>query len=69
METLTIKVKNKEKLLFIYEVLKYFDFVELPDKQENNEIYQNHDFFKSAGLWQNREINQETLRKKAWKRD
>jgi hypothetical protein len=69
METLTIKIKNREKLLFIYEVLRYFDFVELPEIENKKEIKPNHNFFSSAGLWKDREISQETLRKKAWKRD
>jgi hypothetical protein len=68
MEILTIKVKNKEKLLFIYEVLKYFDFVELPEFENVNKSEQKHDFFSSAGIWQNRDISQETLRNKAWKK-
>ncbi len=69
METLTIKIKNREKLLFIYEILRYFDFVELPKVENIKAVEQKHDFFSSAGLWQDREISQETLRKKAWKRD
>ncbi len=69
METLTIKIKNREKLLFIYEVLRYFDFVELPNVENTKEVEQKHDFFSSAGLWKNREISQETLRKKAWRTD
>ena len=28
-----------------------------------------HDFFKSAGMWKDRNITQESLRKKAWKRN
>ncbi len=69
METLTIKIKNREKLLFIYEVLRYFDFVELPEVENTKEVEQKHDFFSSAGLWQGREISQKTLRQKAWKKD
>ncbi|RLD73988.1 MAG: hypothetical protein DRJ10_17285 [Bacteroidetes bacterium] len=69
METLTIKVKNKERLLFLYEVLRYYDFVELPDLSEITQDISKHDFFQSAGLWKNRDITQEALREKAWKRD
>ncbi len=69
METLTIKIKDREKLLFICEILRYFDFVELPEIENTKKTEQKHDFFSSAGLWQDREISQETLRKKAWKKD
>jgi len=69
METLTIKVKNKERLLFLYEVLRYYDFVELPDLPEITQDISKHDFFQSAGLWKNRNITQEALRNKAWKKD
>ena len=68
METLTIKVKNKERLLFIYEILKSFDFVELPEIGKPPANEGTHDFFSSAGLWKDRDISQENLRKKAWKR-
>ena len=69
METLTIKVKNKERLMFLYEVLRYYDFVELPELLNKTEKKIEHDFFSSAGLWEKRDISQESLRKKAWKRD
>lgn len=66
METLTIKVKNKERLIFLYEVLRYYDFVELPDLQDVETKDDKCDFFQSAGIWKERDITQETLRKKAW---
>ena len=69
METLTIKVKNKERLMFLYEMLRYYDFLELPKLQETIKEETEHNFFQSAGMWKNRNITQETLRKKAWKRD
>ncbi len=69
METLTIKVKNKERLMFLYEMLSYYDFLELPKLQKTVKEKTEHNFFLSAGMWKNRDITQETLRKKAWKRD
>ncbi len=68
METLTIKVKNKERLLFLYEVLRYYDFVELPDLDIIEKKENKHDFFASAGIWKDRDITQEKLRKRAWNR-
>lgn len=32
----------------------------------NNSKHNNHDFFKSAGLWKDRDIDANDLRKKAW---
>ena len=69
METLTIKVKTKERLMFLYEMLRYYDFVELPELSEIKQENKEHDFFQSAGMWKNRDITQEELRKKAWKKD
>jgi len=69
METLTIKVKNKERLMFLYEMLRYYDFLELPElKEQDKEEDTEHNFFQSAGMWKNRNITQETLRNKAWKK-
>ena len=68
METLTIRIKNKERLQFIYEILKSFDFVELPEIGKTPAKDNTHDFFSSAGLWKDRDISQESLRKEAWKR-
>lgn len=69
METLTIKVKNKERLMFLYEMLSYYDFIELPKLKKNLSNKTEHDFLKSAGLWKDKEITQETLRHKAWKKE
>lgn len=68
MESLTIKVKSKEHLLFLYKILKSFDFVELPEIEKISANKVTHDFFSSAGLWKDRDISQESLRDKAWKR-
>ena len=55
--------------MFLYEMLRYYDFLELPKLQETVKEKTEHDFFQSAGMWKNRDITQETLRKKAWKRN
>lgn len=68
METLTIKVKSKEHLLFLYKILKSFDFVELPEIEKTSDKKVTHDFFSSAGLWKGRDISQESLRNNAWKK-
>ena len=68
METLIIKVKNKERLMFLYEMLSYYDFIELPKLKNKVDKKTKHDFFESAGMWKDRDITQETLRNKAWKK-
>ena len=67
METLTIKVKNRERLLFLYRLLKYFDFVELPEMKDETGASSKGDFFTIAGIWKDREVSQESIRKKAWR--
>ena len=69
METLTIKIKDKERLKFIYEILSHFDFVELPERVFSKHSKNEHDFFSSAGLWQDRDISIKSLRNKAWEKD
>ena len=68
MEAVTIYVKNKEYIKFLYKVLEYFDFVVLPHKQTIEKTEESYDFFASAGIWKDREITQDELRAKAWNR-
>ena len=42
------------------EILDFAEFV------KSREVEEQDDFFVLAGLWENREINQESLRKQAW---
>lgn len=69
MNTLTIHLKNKEKKRFILDILKQFDFLTIEGTSEikQSKIVFKHDFFASSGNWDGRYINQEDLRKKAWK--
>ena len=67
MESLTIYAKNTEQIDFLYKFLQHLDFVVMPSKKQiaKNKEY---DFFKSAGIWENRNISQSDLRAKAWKK-
>ena len=67
METLTIKVKNRERLLFLYRLLEYFDFVELPEIKDKSGNFSDGDFFGTAGIWKGRNVSQESIRKEAWR--
>ncbi len=69
MESLTIFVKNREQIDFLYQFLQHLDFVVMPTTTKQIEETTDYDFFKSAGLWKNREITQDELRAKAWKKE
>jgi|JFJP01.1.fsa_nt_gi hypothetical protein len=68
MESLTIYVKNREQIDFLYQFLQHLDFVVMPSTTKQIVKTKEYDFFKSAGLWKNREITQDDLRTRAWKR-
>lgn len=67
MQKITLTVKDDKKINFLMELLKQFDFIEIQKSgKKNNDDY---DFFASAGLWKNREIDAEQLRSQAWQRN
>ena len=47
------------------QLIKQLDFVEV-EKVKKKKASAKYDFFKSAGLWANRNINAKELRQKAW---
>ncbi|MCF8234959.1 MAG: hypothetical protein K9G67_08040 [Bacteroidales bacterium] len=68
MKQILINIKDNSKFSFFLQLIKQFDFLEIKEinsKQKSSK----HDFFGSAGLWKNREINSSKLREKAWKRE
>ena len=65
MEQLILKIKDSSKLSFLMQLIKQFDFVEI-EKVKKKRDSANYDFFSSAGLWANREIDAKELRKQAW---
>lgn len=67
MERLTIYTENKEQLGFLYQILQHLDFVTLPNVITETKR-KKYDFFKSAGIWKDREITQQDLRARAWKK-
>jgi len=66
MKKITLTIKDEKKVNFLMELLKQFDFIEIQETEEK--MNNNYDFFSSAGLWKNRDINTEQLRSQAWKR-
>ena len=66
-ETIILRVNDRRGLQFLYSLLEKLEFIELAES-EKEIVDSSHDFFKSAGLWRDRNINQEIIRNKAWKR-
>lgn len=67
-------VKNEEKARMLSELLQALDFVtevkfnqigQLPASEENGE---KADFFALAGIWEDRQIELEDIRRQAWPR-
>ena len=67
-----IQVQNKDKAKLLVELLSALDFVdsievtEAPMEREESNGHTQDDFFALAGIWQDRDISQDTLRSKAW---
>ena len=66
MQRITLTVKDDNKLNFLLELLKQFDFVEIQKATEKKS--DEYDFFESAGLWKGRNIDAQQLRDQSWKR-
>jgi hypothetical protein len=67
MEQIILNIKDNSKLSFLMQLIGQLDFVEI-EMQTKKKISSNkYDFFNSAGLWANREIDAKELRKQAWK--
>lgn len=61
-----INLKDKNKKQFLVELLKQFDFLDFKfKKEENKEVKDDYDFFESAGLFEDREIDATQLRQAA----
>lgn len=69
MEKIILKIKDDSKLSFFLKLMQQLDFVEVENTSfKRKSTTKKYDFFASAGLWKNRDINADELRKKAWKR-
>ena len=52
---------------FLLQLIKQLDFIEV-EKVKNKKASEEYDFFGSAGLWANRDINIKEHRMQAWDR-
>ncbi|TVQ09397.1 MAG: hypothetical protein EA361_15485 [Bacteroidetes bacterium] len=64
MEQLILNIKDSSKMSFLIQLIKQLDFVEVEQIKKKN-ISVKYDFFNSAGLWKDRNINAEEIRKQA----
>jgi hypothetical protein len=69
MEQIIIRVKNKDKARLLFDLLRSLDFVETVETtNEFPNKASDEAFFALAGLWKDRDVTQEDLRRKAWPR-
>jgi hypothetical protein len=68
MEQIVVRVRDKEKAKMLLDLLTALDFVDSvqADQGETSEQDTQEDFFSIAGIWQDRDITQESIRKEAW---
>ena len=66
MQRITLTVKDDNKVSFLLELLKQFEFIEIQKSEKKQK--KDYNFFASAGLWKGREIDARQLRKDAWAR-
>jgi hypothetical protein len=68
MSVVVLNIKNEDKGKFLLDFLKQVEFVDVEEppakKTESKEINSFRELF---GIWKDRDINLETIRKKAWK--
>lgn len=69
MQQLIIQVADKEKAEMLLKIISALDFVKSVEVVEdhNNIADSQQDFFDLAGMWENRNISTESIRKQAWR--
>lgn len=67
MKQIIINIKDQSKFAFLMQLISQLDFVEVETikKKKSNKEY---NFFDSAGMWTNKQVNAKELRKQAWNR-
>jgi hypothetical protein len=69
MEKFIIELKDHSKRNFLIELLGQLDFIDVRIKKEEEEIAAENDYdiFQSAGLFAQRDIDANQLRREAWR--
>ena len=72
MEQVVVEVSDKAKARLLVELLSSMDFVESvttsPQKSVRKQMSKPVDFFALAGIWADREVDIDSIRRKAWPR-
>ncbi|MGK5091029.1 hypothetical protein WDW89_03310 [Deltaproteobacteria bacterium TL4] len=74
MEQITIQIKDRTKAKLLLDLLNALDFVSSVATKHHDENTENiastgeKDFFAVAGLWKNREVSIDSIRRNAWPR-
>jgi hypothetical protein len=68
METIVLNIKDQAKYLSFLQFVQQLDFVEVEKPAKKRSVTSKNDFFSSAGLWKDRNIDAKELRFKAWNR-
>ena len=75
MEQIMIQVKDRTKIEWLIHLLNGLDFVEISvvpngvqTVEKTNTLVDEPDFFALAGIWKDREVTLDSIRKQAWAR-
>lgn len=69
MEQIVLTLKDNSHTFMLLQLLRHFDFVENVNVLQLKKQDKEYDFFQSAGMWKDRNIDANQLRKNAWKRN
>ena len=65
---ITLDIKNESKKESFLNFLSTLDYIEIKSQEEEKQPNSKKDKFNEfAGLWQNKNIDLQTIREKAWK--
>jgi hypothetical protein len=68
MSVVVLNIKNEEKGKFLLDFLKQIEFVEIKKHPVKNTKAKDKESFRELfGIWKDRDIDLEAIRKKAWK--
>ncbi len=67
MKKITLTIKDDKKTGFLMELLEELDFIEI--QESGKKVTEEYNFFSSAGMWKDRDIDAGKLRQQAWNRN
>jgi len=68
MSVIVLNIKNEEKGKFLLDFLKQVEFIDIEEPPAKKvRSTEKNSFRELFGIWKDRDISLETIRKKAWK--